>query len=160
MTKLARSGGWILVCTLGLLLLNSCSSIAPGNERLQVNLTSFALSPDSPGGPRFNIGLQVVNPNRDPIRLAGIAYSIEVQGNRILSGAQNDLPVIQGYSSADIVIEASPNLLGGARLIADLLRGPGDGLDYTFKAKLDPGRLLPDISIEESGRFNLQRQVP
>jgi len=149
-----------LMLLVALLLLNACSSMAPGYEQPQVNLTSFTLAPDSPGGPRFNIGLQVVNPNRDTIRLAGMSYSIEVEGNRILSGARNDLPELAGFSSTDLVIQASPDLLGGARLIGDLLRGPTDGLDYMFKARLDAGRFLPAITVEQRGRFNVNGSRP
>ena len=55
---------------------------------------------------------------------------------------------------ADFTIEASPNLLGSARLINRLLTGQNNGFAYTFKARLDMGGLLPYQTIEETGRFN------
>lgn len=84
-----------------------------------------------------------------------MSYSVEVEGNRILSGAEPNLPRIEGYSSADIVIQASPDLFGSAHLLNQLLTGQRDELNYLFKAKLDVGTLMPYITIEEKGRFGL-----
>jgi len=138
------------------LLLAACASLSPSYEKPQVNITSFSLAPQSSGvSPRFNIGLQVINPNRTALPLKGMSYSVEVDGNRILSGAEPNLPRVEGYSSADIVIEASPDLFGSARLLSELMSGKQDSLGYVFKARLDVGSLLPFINIEEAGRFSL-----
>jgi hypothetical protein len=84
-----------------------------------------------------------------------MSYSVELEGHRVLSGAEPNLPRIDAYSSADIVIQASPDLFGSARLINQLLTQKQAALSYTFKAKLDVGSLLPFITIEESGEFEL-----
>jgi len=134
----------------------ACAGLSPNYEKPQVNVTSFALAPDSSGiAPRFNIGLQVINPNRTALPLDGMSYSVEVEGNKILSGAEPNLPRIEGYSSADIVIQASPDLLGSARLLNQLLSGQRNQLNYLFKARLDVGTLMPYINIEEKGSFSL-----
>lgn len=139
-----------------MLFLVACASLSANYEKPQVNVTSFALAPTSSGlAPRFNIGLQVINPNRTALPLDGMSYSVEVEGNRILSGAEPNLPRIEGYSSVDIVIQASPDLLGSARLLNQLLAGQRDELNYLFKARLDVGSLMPYINIEEKGRFGL-----
>jgi len=141
-----------------LMMLSACASWAPGYEKPQINVTSFSLAPDSKGiAPRFLIGLQVINPNRSALPLQGMSYSVEVEGNRILSGAEPDLPRVEGYSSADIVIEASPDLLGSARLLNQLMSGQQQTLDYLFKARFDVGSLLPYVSIEERGEFGLEQ---
>ncbi len=140
-----------------LMILSACASWAPVYEKPQINITSFSLAPDNNGiAPRFLIGLQVINPNRRTLPLQGMSYSVEVDGNRILSGAEPDLPRVEGYSSADIVIEASPDLLGSARLLNQLMSGQQQTLDYLFKARFDVGALLPYVSIEERGQFGLE----
>jgi len=142
-----------------MIFLAACAGLTTTYEKPQVNLTSFTLAPDSSGlAPRFNIGLQVINPNRTALPLVGMSYSVEVEGNRILSGAEPNLPRIEGYSSADIVIQASPDLFGSARLLNQLLSGQRDELNYLFKARLDVGTLMPYINIEEEGRFGLTNQ--
>lgn len=137
-------------------VLTACATLSPNYETPQVSITSFSLAPDSTGlAPRFNIGLQVVNPNRMALPLKGMSYSVEVEGNRILTGAEPNLPRIEGYGTADIIIQATPDLFGSARLLNTLLSGQRDSLSYLFKAKLDVGTLMPYINIEETGRFGL-----
>lgn len=139
-----------------ILLLTACASLAPSYEQPQVSITSFTLAPESTGlAPQFNIGLRVVNPNRNALPLVGMSYSVEIEGNRILTGAEPSLPRIAGYGTADIVIKASPDLFGSARLLNQLLTGQRDQLTYLFKAKLDVGTLMPYINIEEKGSFGL-----
>ncbi len=77
-------------------------------------------------------------------------YSVEVEGHRLLSGASADMPAVPAYGMAEFHIEASPDLLGSARLFSDLMSGPRDGLNYTFKARLDLGGLWPYVRVEES----------
>ncbi len=138
------------------LFLAACAGLSPNYEKPQVTVSSFTLAPESSGlTPRFNIGLHVVNPNRTALPLIGMSYSVEVEGNRILSGAEPNLPRIEAYSSADIVIQASPDLFGSARLLNQLLSGQRHELNYLFKAKLDVGALMPYITIEEKGHFGL-----
>lgn len=149
MTYLSR-----LLIFLVVISLTACASFWSSYEKPQVNITSFSLAPQSQSAtPTFLIGLQVINPNRRDLPLQGMSYSLEVDGQRILSGAEPDLPRIPGYGTADITIQASPDLLGSARLLNQLLSGQRDKLDYRFKARLDVGSLLPFITIEEEGEF-------
>lgn len=149
---------FLLFCLITMIGMSGCASWSTDYETPQVNITSFSLAPETEGlSPRFVIGLQVINPNRTALPLQGMSYSIEVENHRILSGATADLPRVQGYGMADFTIEASPDLLGSARLINRLLTNQTQSLGYTFKAKLDVGRLLPYLHIEENGQFSLMK---
>jgi len=139
------------------LFLAGCAAFSPSYEKPQVNITSLRLAPQSKSNaasPTFLIGLQVINPNRRDLPLQGMSYSLEVDEQRILSGAEPDLPRIPGYGTAEFTIQASPDLLGSARLLNQLISGRSDTFDYRFKAQLDVGSFLPFITIEEQGEFN------
>lgn len=139
-----------------LLLLSSCATWSPDYERPHLSVTSIDFAPDTQGGsPRFMIGVEVVNPNRQALALKGMSYALEIEGHRILSGAKPDLPVIEAFSTERFVIEASADLLGSTRLIAQLLSGQNRHLDYIFKARLDIGRRFPFLRIEEKGQLDL-----
>lgn len=143
-----------LVLIVVTVLLSACASWYPSYEEPQVNITSFSLAPESTGvSPTFLIGLQVINPNRNALPLKGMSYSVEVEDQRILSGAEPDLPRVPGYGTAEFTIRATPDLIGSARLINQLLSGQRDKLHYRFIAKFDVGRLLPFITLEEEGEF-------
>lgn len=137
-------------------IVSGCSSLMPSFKEPQVNITSFALAPNSVGlAPRFNVGVQVINPNGMSLPLKGIDYSVEIEGNRILSGASPNLPTVPAHGTADFEIVASPDLFGGARLLNDLMTKQRDALRFTFKAQLDVGGLIGNVDIEESGSFSL-----
>jgi LEA14-like dessication related protein len=145
-----------LILLFPLLLLAGCASLSPYPERPTVSVTSFALAPESTGMvPRFRVGLNVVNPNRRELPLVGMSYSVELEGTRILSGATADLPVVPAYGSADFSVDLTPDLLGSARLLTDLMGRQRDRLDYSFNARLDVGAGMPDIRVERAGNLNL-----
>lgn len=136
------------------LLLAGCASLTPGYEKPQINVTSVTVAPESAGlTPRFNIGIRVINPNRIALPLKGMVYALEVEGHRVLSGATADLPRVPAYGMADFMIEASPDLLGSARLLGDLFARQRDAFNYTFKGRFDVGSRLPFIHFDESGHF-------
>lgn len=136
-------------------ILAGCNTLGY-HEKPDVNITSFNLAPQSSGAaPQFDIGIQIINPNSRALPLRGISYSLEIEGQRILSGAKPDLPQIPAYGTAEFVIQASPDLIGSARLIADMFSRQRDSLGFVFRATLDPGTIMPSIRIEEAGRFNL-----
>jgi len=135
--------------------LAGCAALQGQLEKPQVNVTSFNMAPGTTGmAPKFNIGIQIVNPNSMGLSLRGMSYSVEVEGYRIMSGATPDLPKVPGYGTADFVIEASPDLFGSARLLSDLFSAQRDSFSYTFKARLDAGTIMPFINVEETGRFD------
>ena len=143
------------------LLLGGCATLSPYPERPTVSVTSFALAPESTGlAPRFRVGLNVVNPNRRDLPLVGMSYAVELEGTRILSGATANLPVVPAYGSADFSVDLSPDLLGSARLLTDLMARQRDRLDYSFNARLDVGGWMPDIRVEQAGQISLVSARP
>lgn len=135
-------------------LLTACASWFYSYEKPQVNITSFAMAPAADtAAPTFLIGLQLVNPNSRPLPLKGMSYSVDVEEQRILSGAEPNLPEVPAYGSSEFTLRATPDLLGSARLINQLLSGERDSLHYRFRARFDVGSLLPYITLEEEGEF-------
>ena len=139
------------------LFISGCATLQPGFEKPSVALTSFELLPSTGLAPKFGIGLHVINPNRTPLSLEGLVYTVEIEGQKILTGVANDLPVIAAYGEGDIQLEASPNLISSLRVLGGLVNQQRDSLDYDLTAKLDVGALLPRIEISESGKIDLSK---
>jgi LEA14-like dessication related protein len=106
--------------------------------------------------PQFEIGLKVINPNREALHLAGVAYSVSLEGKEVIKGVQNQLPVIEGYGEGDLTLTAAPNLLGGIRLVTDLMSRPRESVDYVLEAKLDPGGFAIPIRVRDTGQITLR----
>jgi len=144
----------MLLCLL-LILLGGCAGLGHSRDAPVVNVQSFRAVPAEGGGlPMFEIGLNVLNPNAEPLRLHGIAYSISLDGQSLLDGVSNELPVIEGYGQESVKLLASVNVLGGIRLANRLTRSPRDAVDYEFSAKLDMAGFSRDIRVKESGQVD------
>lgn len=139
------------------LLLSGCAGLGVGREPPTVSVQSFRALPGEGGGlPAFEIGLIVLNPNPEPLRLQGIAYSIRLDGQPLLDGVSNEMPAIEGYGQGAVTLDAAVNVLGGIRLLNNLMRSPRQTFDYEFTAKLDPVGFSRNVRVTESGRIDLR----
>ena len=147
----------LLAGALMLLIFGGCTAITdPHFESPVVSLSSFRMLPQTETGPKFEIGLHIINPNRTALDFEGIYYTVNIEGYDVLAGVSNNLPTVEPYGEADILLEASVDLVRSIRLISSLMQQPRDRFKYSFNAKLDPGGLNPKISIEENGEFSLR----
>src|SRR5210317_68124 len=136
-------------------LLAGCTGMRPGYETPTVTVKSVRAIPSEGMLPEFEIDLHVVNPNREALKLAGVSYTVSLEGHELIKGVGNDLPVIEGYGEGDITLNASADLFAGVGLIRDLMSSQRDTLSYSFEAKLDPGALRPSIRVKDSGEVSL-----
>lgn len=132
-----------------------CAGLEPGFETPTVGVSSFRVLPSERVAPRFEIGLHIVNPNRSALKLEGIIYSVTLEGHKILTGASNELPVIDAYSEGDVTLTATADLLSSISLLASMMKQPQDTFTYELDARLDIGRLRPQVHVQEKGEISL-----
>lgn len=147
----------ISVLVMTAVLLSACTGMRPGYETPTVSVQSFRAVPSTTGTglPSFEIGLQVTNPNLEPLELAGISYTVSLDGQDVIKGVGNELPVIAGYGEGTFTVTAGFNLMAGIQLMRSLMSKSGDTFDYAFEAKLDPGAFQRKIRIRDSGTISL-----
>jgi LEA14-like dessication related protein len=153
---LSRTGYATTLLIAMAVMLQGCAGFRPGYETPTVNVNSFRALPSEGMLPTFEIGLHVINPNAEALKLRGISYTVSLEGNEIIKGVGNELPVIDGYGEGQFMLTASANLFAGIRLITDLMSGTGDSFAYKLEAKLDVGTFLPAIRVSDSGQIALR----
>lgn len=146
---------WFLVLIPLMFLIQGCANLQAGFKEPTVNLTSFRVLPSESMAPRFEIGLHVTNPNRIALALAGLSYTVSLEGRQILTGVANDLPEIAAYGEGDITLLATPDLFNSISLFADLFRQPRDNFSYELEAILDLGGIYPNVNVEKKGQISL-----
>ena len=148
----------LLMVALG--LLTGCASMGSGYETPTVSVQSFRpiAAADGSGLPSFEIGLHVINPNLEPLELAGVSYTISLDGQDLIKGVGSDLPVIDGYGEGSFTVTAGFNLIAGIRVFRSLMDKDTDSFDYEFRAKLDPGAFKRKIRISDSGSISLSNR--
>jgi LEA14-like dessication related protein len=139
------------------IVLQACAGFRPGYETPTVTVSSFKALPSDGVMPAFQIGLRVINPNREALELRGIAYTVSLDGYEVIKGVGNDLPVIEGYGEGEFNLTASANLFEGIRLVSGLLSSNKDRFSYELEAKLDIGTFRPAIRVKDSGEINLAK---
>ena len=134
-----------------------CAGMGAGYETPSATVQSFRPVSSSNGGglPEFEIVLHVINPNLEPLELAGVSYTISLGGHDLIKGVGNELPVIEGYGEGTFTLNAGVNLMSGIRLFRSLMAEDSDRLDYRFEAKLDPGAYKRKIRISDRGSISL-----
>jgi len=137
------------------LLMQACATMSPDYEEPTVTLTSIRAIESEGMTPSFEVGLRIINPNRDDLAIEGIVYTIALEGHEVVKGVGKDYPVVEAYSQQDITLLASVNLLSGLRLMGDLMRAEAGAMRYEFTAKLDPGGFYPSIRVSETGQLDL-----
>ena len=148
----------IAVFLLVIASLPGCASMRPSFETPGVTVTSFRMLPSSGIAPEFEIGLRVTNPNAQALNLKGIAYTASLDGQELIKGVANDLPVIEAYSTGDVTLTATPDVLGGIQFFTELMRDPRDTVSYELEAKLDVGTFVPAIRVRDKGKISLRAQ--
>ena len=144
----------IAILTLAFLLAG-CAGLRPGWETPTVTVKSFRAIPSQGMLPEFEIDLHIVNPNREALKLAGVSYTVSLEGYELIKGVGNDLPTIEGYGEGDVMLTAAADLFAGVGLVRELMSSQKEALSYSFEAKLDPGALRPTIRVKDSGEVSL-----
>ncbi len=150
----------VALASLLMIITFGCSSLQSGYEPPAVTISSFEAIPTQGMIPKFKIGLHIVNPNRTPLDLKGVAYTIALEGHKIMTGVSNKLPHIEAYGEGDVELNAVVDLFSSIGFFTDLIRNKqGDTVNYSFKAKLDAGTFHPIIRVGKEGKFSLSGQT-
>lgn len=160
MSTLTKSLTLTSALLLAIALLSGCAGMGSGYETPTVSVQSFRpiASGNGSGLPAFEIRLHVINPNLEPLELAGVSYTISLDGQDIIKGVGNELPVIAGYGEGSFTLTAGVNVMAGIQLFRSLLNKDSDRFDYAFEAKLDPGAFRRKIRIRDSGSITLSNR--
>jgi LEA14-like dessication related protein len=144
----------VVIVIVACFLLPSCQTLNPDYEIPTVVMSSFKAIPSEGVIPSFEIGLHIINPNPEPLKLEGVVYSIALQGHELVKGVGKGYPEIEGYSEGYITLTASANLLRGIQFITGMAQDEDKQLEYAFNAKLDVGGFFPSLKVSETGSFN------
>jgi len=143
-----------------IIFVSGCTALQPGYETPVVSITSFKTIPTKEIIPQFEINLRIINPNRSPLDLKGISYTISLEGHKVMTGVSNKLPMIEAYGEGDVALKASLDLFRSIKFFTDLMKSQDiNNISYSLKAKLDAGRLHPLIYTTKKGQINLKQAI-
>ena len=137
-------------------IFTGCATLQTDYETPSVSVSSFEVIPGKGVLPKFEIGLHIINPNRTALALRGVAYTVSIEGHKLLTGVSNDLPVIEPYGTGDVLLQGSVDVFSSIGFFTDLIRSKNkDNFSYSLDAKLDVGTLYPVIRVNKKGKISL-----
>jgi len=152
----ARRCRLLLVALVALPWLSACVSIPSDFKEPGVTLVSIRPQLRNLFAPQFDVVLQITNPNRVALEVAGLSYTVQLQGIKLIEGVATDIPKITAYGKADVMLNATVDLASGLSLLGDLLQRPRDQVDFELNADLDLGTFYPMVKIQRRGSIALQ----
>lgn len=153
MAKVIRTA-FNLILLVMMLALVGCSTLGSRLEQPTLKVTSIALGDGHALSQGFRIGLLVTNPNGVDLPVTGMHYTLSLNGQKILSGANNTIPTLVAYSETPVMIEATADILAVARLVRSLTLAD-EQVNYQLATKLGlSGWRLP-VTIRQTGQLSL-----
>jgi LEA14-like dessication related protein len=146
----------ISICILLLAVITGCSTLDPNYDPPRVSIEGLRSVPTQSGAPRFEITLRVINPNQQPLDIAGISYSLEILDKELVYGVTKNVPLVAGYSEQLVTLEAGVQLIQLVRFLASLGATETDVLDYRLSAKIDFHGFTATQRLEETGQISLK----
>lgn len=138
-----------IVCCL---FLASCSGVGPRLEDPQVKVSGLRFLPAQGFSQPIEVDLLIINPNDRDLSLRGMTYTIAIENFDVLSGANNQLPILTAYKETAVKVVVTANLLQIVGLVEKLSRQPvQEKVNYNFSAKLDFSAWLPSLHVNEKG---------
>lgn len=139
-----------------LLLVGGCATLPSDFKQPGISVVSVTPRILNGVAPEFDIVLRVTNPNRSALDIAGLSYTINLSGSKVIEGVANDLPEIAPYGEANVRLGATADLFSSLQVLTGLLADPTSPVEFEFNAEIDIGSFYPMISVNRVGVISLQ----
>lgn len=140
-----KSIGLIFLLTMA----SGCANLTSLKEP-EVTLVAIKPMPAQGMSARFNLQLQVVNPNNVDLDIDGVYFKLEVADSKLFSGVANDIAQLKAYGETTVNVNASMSLFGLAQLLLSFSDFQGQAIPYKLNTTIDPSGLLK-FDIEQEG---------
>ncbi|MBF0624780.1 MAG: LEA type 2 family protein [Magnetococcales bacterium] len=156
----AWNGLWLTL----LLLLAACAGTGSNGrlfEKPRLHLVDLQRLPSTLLEQRFRLTLRVTNPNAYPLPIGGLRLSVAVQDQVLADGVNQEGFTVPARGAQEFTVTAATSLLQSLGQLARLLARGERTLDYRLTGTiLVDLPLVGDITLEETGRLNLNAVAP
>ncbi len=143
------------VMVLSLMLLSACAGLPTRTEAPRVSLVNLQLLGAELLEQRYGMTLRVQNPNDFPLRIRGVDFHLEVNGEHFADGVGNQALDIPAFGEARMELQVSSNLWRLLQQIRDMGEGRRQELSYRVHGRISLSGALGRIPFENKGSIPL-----
>ncbi|MCB1917752.1 MAG: LEA type 2 family protein [Rhodocyclaceae bacterium] len=117
--------------------LAACASLPIGLDAPDVNLVDIRVVGGTLFEQRFELDLRVINPNRRPLDVEGVSFTVELNGRRFARGVSDQAFVVAALAEQVVTVPATTTLTQ----MLDQIGAPGSsrGLGYRIEGQVALG---------------------
>lgn len=144
----------ILVITCTAALLTACAGLGPYREAPRVSLLSIQPLEMTLLEQRYALEIRIMNPNTAEIPLAGLDYTIEINGREFAYGVSRQEVTIPAFGEAVLQVEVVSSLLDVLSQLHSLQQDKPELLEYRLSGKLSLASSSLRLPFDYSGQLN------
>lgn len=149
---LLRAAALVPLCALALA---ACGSVPRQIAPPRVQMVSVSLLEATVDHQRFEVMLDVDNPNAFDIPIDGIEFSARLSGQGVLIGRSNEPATLPGGGTEMLRVELTTELVSSFASLLSVVQGPDNAIPYELS-----GSLRVASGIDRRVRFSGSGQVP
>ncbi len=155
MTTLFSISRWALLgLVFTLAALTGCANLPQNLEQPKVHLSSVALGTPKGFSQTLDIELLITNPNSVALPVTGMNYHLTLNGEKLMTGVSNQIPVLEAYSETPVQVTATLDLFSVGKFIKALMQTQS-AIDYELGGKLDLTSFRLPLNFSEAGKIDL-----
>ena len=145
----------LLLLLLLVVLLNGCAGLPANTQPVRVNLVSMNVVDMQLFEQRYALTIRIKNPNPQPLKVAGLDFSLQINGEDFADGVSNRAVEIPAYGEATTEVQVSSSLFKLFEQFRALEERGGDRLNYRIKGSVGLDESWTRLPFEREGRISM-----
>jgi len=135
------------------LLAWDCAGLRTYSEPPRVSLVSIQPKEMGVLEQRYALQLRIMNPNDTALPVAGMQYTLEINGHEFAYGVSRQPVSIPAYGEAVLDVDVVSNLLGVMQQLQEAGTGKSESLKYRLSGSLGLENRLGKLPFDYSGEL-------
>ena len=138
---------------LGVALLSACASLGTYPERPRVSLVSIQPKEMALLEQRYGLQIRILNPNDAAIPVAGMSYSLELNGREFAYGVSRQAVSIPAFGEALLDVDVVSNLLNVMQQLQEMSATQQESLQYRLSGNISLSNGLTRLPFDYQGEL-------
>jgi LEA14-like dessication related protein len=151
-------GGMSLLAVV--VLLTACAGLSHYRERPRVSLVSIQPKEVALLEQRYALQLRILNPNEAAIPVAGMSYSLELNGREFAYGVSRQAVTIPAFGEALLDVDVVSNLLNVMQQMQEMSEARQENLRYRLAGKISLSNGVLSLPFDYQGELSYARTPP